>query len=63
MADGVEAVDALLERIREKSCPAAVMDLAHINAHRAETGDSGDFHHWDAAFWGERLREARFDYT
>ena len=29
----------------------------------ADTGETGDLRHWDMAFWAERLREKRFDFT
>ena len=63
MAPGVAAVDALLEQLRLASMPAARSDLASLRAFAAEHGQSEPIALWDVAYWAERLREARFDYS
>ncbi|MBW2419655.1 MAG: M3 family metallopeptidase [Deltaproteobacteria bacterium] len=64
MAPDVAAVERLLEELRGVSYGAAQRDLGDLQAH-ADEGDpeAGPLRHWDVAFWAERLREHRFDYS
>ncbi|MEZ4330608.1 MAG: M3 family metallopeptidase [Myxococcota bacterium] len=63
MAPDLAAVDALLERLREASLPAARRDLAELRTFAAAHGQAEPLALWDVAFFSERLREARFDYS
>jgi len=64
MADDVATVDALLERLRGASIGASKRDLEDIQAHAAASGDhDGPLALWDVAYWSERLREVRYDYS
>ena len=64
MADSVSVVDDLLESLREASFEAAQTDLAEIQANADASGEQeGPLRHWDVAFWAERLREQRYDYS
>ncbi len=63
MAPGVAAVDALLERLRLASLPGAQADLASLRAFAAEHGQTEPIAVWDVAYFSERLRERRFDYS
>ncbi len=55
----------LLERLRDQSLAAARQDLADLRALAQESGqpEGVDFQPWDVAFWAERLREAKFDFS
>lgn len=63
MAPGVEAVAGMFDALRGPSRPYAESDLADLRAIAAESGQEEPVARWDLAFWGERLREKRFDYT
>ena len=59
MATNVEAVEALLEELREASYDAAVRELEQLKAFAQEE----DLKHWDLSFWGEKQREAKFAFN
>ena len=66
MAGSVSRAEKLLEELRAASYEPARKDLEELRAFMRERGASAeadDIQHWDIAFWSERLREARFDYS
>jgi oligopeptidase A len=65
MAPDVAAVERMLEELREASFEAAKRDLEELRAFARERGaaEADDLQLWDVAFWAERLREHRFDYS
>ncbi|MFN6541229.1 MAG: M3 family metallopeptidase [Nostoc sp. EkiNYC01] len=64
MAPNVEAVEALLEELRQASYDAAVKDLGELQAFAASHGEQyQNLKHWDISFWAERQREAKFAFT
>jgi oligopeptidase A len=63
MAPSVDQVQSLLEDLREASWDAAVEDLDALKTFASEHGLEADFMNWDVAFYAERLREAKFDYS
>jgi oligopeptidase A len=66
MAPDVEAVERLLEELREASWAAAEEDLATLSAFardHPEFPQTEPLAHWDVAFWSERLREDRYAYS
>ncbi len=66
MAPDVETVRRLLERLRVSSYAAAEADLAELSEFartHAHFPQREAIAHWDVAFWSERLREERFDYS
>jgi oligopeptidase A len=64
MAPNVEAVEALLEELRQASYHAAVKDLEQLQAFAASSSEEyQDLKHWDISFWAERQREAKFAFT
>ncbi|MGB3203513.1 MAG: M3 family metallopeptidase [Crinalium sp.] len=65
MAPNVEAVEALLEELRQVSYDAAVKDLEELKAFAAAKGaeEANDLKHWDVSFWAERQREEKFDFS
>jgi oligopeptidase A len=65
MAPNVEAVEALLEQLRQASYDAAIKDLEQLKAFAAAKGaeEANDLKHWDVSFWAERQREEKFDFS
>ncbi|MDZ8107377.1 MAG: M3 family metallopeptidase [Nostoc sp. DedQUE12a] len=64
MAPNVQAVEALLEELRQASYDAAVKDLEELQAFAASHGkEYQNLKHWDINFWAERQREAKFAFT
>ena len=59
MATNVEAVEALLEELREASYDAAVRELEQLKAFAQQE----NLKHWDLSFWGEKQREAKFAFN
>ena len=63
MAPSVNAVLKLSEELRAASWDAAVRDLEDLKVLATESGQTEEIAQWDTAFWAERLREKRFDFT
>ena len=59
MAGSVTRAEKLLEELRAVSFDAARDELEELRKFMGED----DIQHWDIAYWSERLREARFDYS
>lgn len=63
MAPSVTAVEEMFETLRRASWSAAHKELDEIRALATEGGDREPLINWDIAFWSERLREKKFQYT
>ncbi len=73
MAPSVADVRGLLERILAVALPAAHLDMDDLKAFRsanpaldgkrADGVVSKDLAHWDVAFWAERVKESRYQYS
>jgi oligopeptidase A len=68
MAPNVETVSKMFQTLREASWSAAQRELDEVRALAreagAELGQGGQpLMNWDVAFWSERLREKRFQFT
>jgi len=65
MAPDVATVEKMLEELRLASFEPARRDLAElVELARSEgAAEAGDLRPWDVAFWAERLRERRFEFT
>jgi oligopeptidase A len=61
MAPDVQAIERLLEELRQASYGAAVKDLEQLQEFANRQGFEGKLQHWDTTFWAERLRETEFD--
>ena len=63
MATDVPAVEALLEELRTAAYPAALRELADLEAcaRRHGSKDADQLAPWDLPFWSEKLRQERFD--
>ena len=65
MAPSVEAVENLLEELRQASYDAASKDLDQLRAYAASKNapEANDLQHWDISFWAERQREEKFSFN
>lgn len=63
MAPNVAAVEEMFSRLRSASFEAAKRDMRDLEAMAAKSGVKEPLAHWDLAFWAERLREEKFQYT
>lgn len=65
MAPSVEAVETLLEELRQVSYDAAVSEHEELQAFAKSKGapEGKDLKHWDIAYWAERQREEKFDFN
>ncbi|MEA5554607.1 M3 family metallopeptidase [Anabaena cylindrica UHCC 0172] len=65
MAKNVQAVEKLLEELRQASYDAAVKDLEALKAFAKAKGaaEAEDLQHWDISFWAERQQEEKFAFT
>ncbi len=63
MAPDVAAVEDMFETLRSASLTAGRQDLDDCQKLANDRGSDEPLAHWDIAFWAERLRESRFDYT
>ncbi len=60
MAQSVQAVQTLIERITTAAKPAAQADCDTLEKYARKHGQSEALAPWDVAFWSERLRKERF---
>ncbi|MGE3317088.1 MAG: M3 family metallopeptidase [Planctomycetaceae bacterium] len=63
MAPDVKAVVTLLEQLRKAAWKPAERDLEDLKTLAKESGVTEKLWNWDIAYWSERLREKRFDFT
>jgi oligopeptidase A len=63
MAPSVDAVLAMLEKLRVASWDAANADMQEIHELAIAAGDMRPPMQWDVAYWAERLREQRFQFS
>jgi oligopeptidase A len=65
MAPNVQAVEALMESLRQVSYDAAVKELETLRAYanQKQPGAGDDLKHWDVNFWAERQREELFAFN
>ncbi len=59
MAPSVEAVENLLEELRQVGYDAAARELEDLKAF----AKTDDLKHWDVAFWAEKQRETKFNFS
>ncbi|MEM6505168.1 MAG: M3 family metallopeptidase [Planctomycetota bacterium] len=63
MAGTVEAVQKMSDELAVASRPGMEKDLDELRVFAREQGEDRGLMHWDLAFWAERMREQKFDYT
>ncbi|MBD2152628.1 M3 family metallopeptidase [Pseudanabaena sp. FACHB-1277] len=63
MAPNVEAVEKLLEELRQSSYEAAVAEFAELQEFAKAQGVTDELKHWDTSYWAERQRETKFNFT
>jgi oligopeptidase A len=60
MAEKVEAVDRMIDRLRTAARPAAEREHADLVEFARRQGQAEALMPWDIAFWSERMRKATF---
>jgi oligopeptidase A len=63
MAPDVAAVEQMTDELSTASKAHMQKDYEALEALARENGETASLAHWDLAFWSERLREQKFDYT
>ncbi len=63
MAGSQERVDAMFDQLLTASLEQGQTELDELTQFAESQGHSGPLAHWDVAFWAERLREERYDFT
>lgn len=63
MASSVQEVNDLTDTLLAKAMPAAKLELEELKAFAKEKGFTEELALWDAPYWGERLREAKYEYS
>jgi len=63
MAPDTASIEKMSEELKQAAQPFAKKDLEDLKKLAIDSGQTDPLKHWDMAFWGERLREQRFDYT
>ena len=63
MAPDVASVEKMFDTLRTASWEAAVSDLEELRKLASQDEGIDELRHWDVAFYSERLREEKFDYT
>ena len=58
MAPSVDAVEKLMDELREVSFDAAKAELAELTEFSGQT----DLKHWDISYWSEKQRETKFGF-
>ena len=54
---------ACWKQLRTASWQAAVKEQEELQEIAEQNGHQGELQHWDIAFWSERLREQRYEFT
>lgn len=60
MAEDPRKVRAFLQRLLEKSRPAAEKEMADLRAFMRQQGEHEELMPWDYSYWSNRLKEHRF---
>lgn len=63
MAPNVEAVRKMLDELAAAAMPFAKQDYLELQEIAQAMNHPGELQHWDIAYYSERLREKKFDYT
>ncbi len=63
MAPDVAAVEKMFAELEKPAKPIARKELEELKKIALESGQQDELAHWDVAFWAERLREKRYDFT
>jgi oligopeptidase A len=63
MAPNVEAVRKMADELAVAAMPFSKQDHLDLQEIAREMNHAGELQHWDLAYFSERLREKKFDYT
>lgn len=61
MAENPQKVMSFLEEIKEPALPAAQKDVDELRAFAEKTDGLKDMQRWDASYYSEKLKQARFE--
>ncbi len=61
MAERPDRVEAFMQRLVDKSKPAALREMAELRKFTQESGGPAELMPWDYAFWSNKLKEKLFD--
>ncbi|TRO50887.1 M3 family peptidase, partial [Candidatus Bathyarchaeota archaeon] len=63
MAPGIGAVEKMFKELFDASKPHQVKEYDLLEEIAVKGGQSEPLAHWDTAYWSERLKEEKFDFT
>ena len=63
MAGDTAAVQQMFDRLLQAAFDPAKKELEELTEFAQAAGHQGTLSHWDVAFWAERMREQRFQFT
>ncbi|MEY3172108.1 MAG: Oligopeptidase [Planctomycetota bacterium] len=63
MAGDTAAVQQMFDKLLAAAFDPAKKELEELTEFAQTAGHAGPLAHWDIAFWAERMREARFQFT
>jgi oligopeptidase A len=63
MAENVDAVDRLIERLRTVAHPVAIQELEALQQFAAEHGQTEAIMNWDVGYWSEQMKEALYGFN
>lgn len=63
MAPNVESVQRMFTELFDASKPHQIMEFSELVSLAKESGQDEPLKNWDTAFWSERLKEKKFQFT
>ena len=63
MAENVDAVDTLIERLRTVALPVAKQELEALQRFASTHGQTDSIMNWDVGYWSEKMKEAQFGFN
>ncbi len=63
MAEGAQNVDTFINKLKSAYKSAAINDLDDLKSFAKKEGLEGDLKPWDIAYYAEKLKKERFDFT
>jgi peptidyl-dipeptidase Dcp len=63
MAETPEKVIGFLDELHQKSKPFAVKEFAEVQEYAEKSGFEGTIQRWDWAYYSEKLKSEKYDYT
>ncbi|MFH1178901.1 MAG: M3 family metallopeptidase, partial [Candidatus Bathyarchaeota archaeon] len=63
MAPSIDAIEKMFTELFDASKPHQITEFEAIKETATNSGQNEPVAHWDTAFWSERLKEEKFDFT